>query len=151
MSTQEFKKKKQKLRILDDYKYQKDWLVYDAKEGKLLCLTIISKDGIDWYLAEFANYFDLSTDELQDKLNDGIASMIDANNEYYYRYVIAEHRFSKQEFEREEYWRKYFPKKEDRLNVKKSLSMKKDYKIDKKNFEEKLSVLVNKKHIKSEG
>jgi len=82
--------------------YQKDWIVYNKDFTKLFCIAIIKKSS-KYILHEFVNIFD-DPEKVFKSLNMGYMTMLEAAiNRSEYKYVIANHSFSKKDIDIE-YW-----------------------------------------------
>ena len=117
---------------------QKDWIVYDFEKGNLFCIAIESKDnGNTWKLIEFVNYFELPDAKLQEMVSNGYNTMFVAKNKHDgYEWIIADHKFTKEEFDKKDYWKNLVP--EDKLHAFATLSAE----IDKSEFEKEMKTLV---------
>jgi len=82
--------------------YQKDWIVYNKDFTKLFCIAVIKKNS-KYILHEFVNIFD-DPEKVFKTLNMGYMTMLEAaSNRSEYKYVIANHSFSKKDIDIE-YW-----------------------------------------------
>lgn len=123
-------------------KYQKDWIIGNFKTGNLLCATIESKDGKEYSLTEWVNFYNLITTELHDMIDLGYMTMLEAAKKVpNYNYTIANHNFSKKDF----IANKYFNSLLDTKNVygKSSFSLN-SIPVDKKEFEKQINSLKHK-------
>ena len=119
---------------------QKDWIVYDFDKNNLFCIAIESKDGGEnWKLIEYVNFFDLPDKKMQEMVSSGYQTMFVAKNKQdEYEWIIADHKFSKEDFEKKEYWKTLIPK--NKLFGFVSLNVE----IDKSQFEKEMKSLVKK-------
>ena len=116
----------------------KDWLVANTN-GDLLCITIESKNGKDWYLKEWVKFFGLDDKKMADMVHLGYSTMLDAavKKGDKYEYNIAPHEFNRKDIEESLYLKSVFGK-----NLKKDHKVSLNLKINREQFESTISMLV---------
>jgi len=115
---------------------QEDWIIEDAKNGNLLCITIASTDkGKTWKLKEWVNFFDISPKMMQKMTQMGYMTMMDAMKKID-KYVAHQgvHKFKKEKLNG--YFKELLGKK---IKGKQTVSID----IDKKEFLNNLKTLVS--------
>ena len=70
-------------------RHQIDYIISSA-DGKMLCVTLCSADGKDYYLKEFVNMMGLSPQKLKEMMDMGYASMLEGMKKIpVYQYINA--------------------------------------------------------------
>lgn len=84
---------------------QKDWIIGNFQTGDLWCLSwIYSPMRRLYFLREYVVHFGLPKDKFGEMYVMGMQTMLDAMKEGDYEYVIADHRFTREQYMERPYW-----------------------------------------------